>query len=97
MAFGIDRHFLLIILYRHDRCRSGKDCNTAFSLFQRKAAVKLFHIRHGPADHFLRKLQSEFIDRFQKYTGSFHESLPHRPVGSLSEIPTLCMLQVGTS
>ena len=97
MTSCVCRHFFLIILYRHNRCRSGKDCNTAYSLFQRKAAVKLFHIRHGPADHFFRNLQSEFIDGFQKYPGSLHQSLSHRPVGGLSEISAFRVLQMGAS
>ena len=60
-------------------------------------AVHPLDVRHGPADQAGRDLQPEIIPGLQQHAVRLHQSLPHRPVGSLPEIPALRVLQMGTA
>ena len=51
-------------------------------------------IGHGPAHRLLRQLQPELIPRLEQHALRLFESLPHRAVGRLPEVPALRVLLV---
>ena len=84
------------------RCGNGDFSRQygVFSLGQRrvKAAAQLLHIRHGPAHVVGGQRQPKVVPRLQQHSLSPRrrraQTLPHRPVGRLPEIPALGVFQV---
>ena len=62
-SFCICVQLLLILLHRSHRHRSGKNRRISFCQGRIQLSIALFHIRHCPADHVRRHLQTETIER----------------------------------
>ena len=93
--------FLLIIGYTGRRDRPGDHCLSCFRMLQGKLRAAAVKICHSPAHQRFRDRQFKPVTGLQKKNLSpdisLHQPLPQRPVGGLSEISALCMLQMGFS
>ena len=97
LSSGIGSDLGLIVLHTTDRCfsRDHREISCRIRFFQSKCTMHILDVIHGTSHIFRGKLQPKRITGFQQNRIRLHQSMTHCTIGSLSEISTLGMLQVG--
>ncbi len=96
-ALRIGGQLGLIIPHIHNRNRALQDCRVPVLLRRAEGSMHPLEIRQGTSHRILRHLQPVFVIGLQQNALRFFQSLPHRPVSGLTEIPALRLLQMGPS
>ena len=87
-------HFHLIIPHTCNRCISLDRRHLSFCLRCTGLPIHPLNICKCPSDHSRWNFQLKIIIRFQQHTFGLHQSLAHRTVGCLPEIPAFGMFQM---
>ena len=94
-SLGISGHLPGVIPQSGHRHGSGEHRFLPHRLRRIQPGAHLLEIRHGPAHLGPGQLQPEVVPGLQQNTLRLHQSLAHRPVGGLAEVPALRVLHVG--
>ena len=73
---------------------TGEQGGDAVVLRGGQLCAHALQVGHGAAQTVGGQLQTELVPRLQQHALGLHQPLPHRPVGGLTEIPALGVLQV---
>ena len=94
---GVPQHLSWVVPQGIQRRRSPQGSSLQPHFGRLTRGLPLLYIMDGPAQLFGRHRQGKAAPRLQKDTLRHAQSLPHRPVGRLPEIPALGVLLVGPS
>ena len=92
---GVGHQLLHIAVHGRHRGGAAQQRQLPRLLRRFKFSVHGPHIVDGPADLLLRHCHLKAVPGLQQPALRLHQSLAHRPVGGLAEVPALRVLVVG--